>query len=213
MKDRTIAGKLLFAQNALENAKTITSELAAFGYDEAKLQEGEALLTQASDLHNKQMTEYGEQFAATDELNLARANANKSYSTHLKIARIALRDNKTAEASLQLSGKRKESFSGWLSQAKAFYSNVHSGDGTLPAMAQFGIDQAKLESAQAEILALEAKLSAQLKEKGEAQAATQERDAALDELQDWISDFVAIARIALEDQPQYLEMLGIVEPS
>ncbi|MEL6606343.1 MAG: hypothetical protein AAFP20_24355 [Cyanobacteria bacterium J06614_10] len=43
----------------------------------------------------------------------------------------------------------------------------------------------------------------------EAQAATQKRDAALDELQDWLSDFLAIAKIALEDDPQKLESLGV----
>jgi hypothetical protein len=46
---------------------------------------------------------------------------------------------------------------------------------------------------------------------GEAQDATLRRDRAADALQEWYSDFIAIARIALEDNPQYLEMLGIVK--
>jgi hypothetical protein len=60
---------------------------------------------------------------------------------------------------------------------------------------------------------VEAKLNSQLKEKGEAQTATQARDEAFDAMQEWMSDFIGIARIALEAQSQYLEMLGIVEPS
>jgi hypothetical protein len=60
---------------------------------------------------------------------------------------------------------------------------------------------------------VEAKRNVQFKEKGEAQTATQLRDEAFEDLQDWMSDFIAIAHIAMEDQSQYLEMLGIVEPS
>jgi len=59
--------------------------------------------------------------------------------------------------------------------------------------------------------AIENALNKKLKEKGEAQAATGARDEALDALQAWMSDFVAIARIALEDQKQLLEVLGVVE--
>lgn len=79
-------------------------------------------------------------------------------------------------------------------------------------MGAFGIDEAKLTAGQAAVKEVETRLAAQLKEKGEAQAATEARDKALEDLLDWMSDFVAIAKIALEDEPQQLEALGIVKP-
>lgn len=61
--------------------------------------------------------------------------------------------------------------------------------------------------------AAEAAQRAQQSETGEAQEATQDRDAALDAIDDWMAIFIAIARLALEDDPQLLEKLGILERS
>lgn len=53
--------------------------------------------------------------------------------------------------------------------------------------------------------------AAQQKEKGEAQQATLERAAAFDELDEWMGDYIAVARIALEAKPQFLEKLGVLK--
>ncbi len=55
--------------------------------------------------------------------------------------------------------------------------------------------------------------AAQKRDKGTAQQATQARNVALRQLTRWHSDFVKIARVAFEDQPQRLEQLGIIVPS
>lgn len=216
MRNQSIDSKLLFAQNAINNAlaiKEISSPLALFGYNQQRLKEGEKLYTKASELQIKQVKEYGEQYEASNVLHLTRAMANKTYMVHVKIARVALRNNPETNASLQLTGNRKDSLSGWLKQAKAFYTNALNTPKVITALAKFGIDKKQLEAGSALVSDLENSFNAQLKEKGEAQIATQERDEALDDMQDWMSDFIAIARIALASEPQLLEMLGIVEPS
>lgn len=80
-------------------------------------------------------------------------------------------------------------------------------------LAEEGITPAKLTAGKALVDSVEALSVAQAKERGEAQDATQARDTALDELDEWMSDFLAIAHVALEDQPQLLEKLGIIAPS
>jgi len=216
MKNQTLDGKLLFAQNAISNAlnnEPIKASLAEYGYDETKLSTGLALYQNAAKLQDSHKKEYGEQFAATDTLNLAKAVANKLYMTYVKVARIALKGDRSAEESLQLAGPRKESLSGWLKQAKAFYANALSSNTILEALAAFGITGEKLEQGLAKVIAVENNYNSQLKEKGEAQAATKQRDEAFDILEDWMIDFTAIAHIALAEQSQYLEALAIVEPS
>jgi hypothetical protein len=133
--------------------------------------------------------------------------------THVKIARVALNGDRGAAEGLQIAGRRKESLSGWLKQAKVFYDNALGTPEVMKALANYGLTQKKLKEAQTMVNEVEPKLSAQLKEKGEAQTVTQLRDEAFDALQDWMGDFIAISRIALEEQSQYMEMLGIVEPS
>lgn len=213
MNDQTINGKLLFAQNAIANGRNnapVLGLLSEYGYDDTKLQGGKALYDTADGKQRAFLKEYGEQFAATDALHLARAEAGKEYMKDLKLARIVLKDDRELDASMQLSGRRKESYSGWLGQTKAFYANALNSPGALEGLAKVGRTQEKLESTHLKVKDVEDKRNKQLKELGEAQAATEARDHALDALGDWMSDFIGVAKIAMEGNPQYLEMLGIV---
>jgi hypothetical protein len=214
MKNNTIDAKLLSAQVALENAQAneaLKAALALFGYDDAKLATGRALYDGAQEKHNKQKQEYGEQYTATDALDTAMSVANTVYMRHVKIARIALKDQRGAWQALDLQGRRKKTYSGWVKQARVFYNNAMASADIKAALAVFGITEAVLTDSLANVAEVETKLAAQLKEKGEAQDATEQRDEAFEQLEDFMSDFTAIARIALEDEPQFLEMLGIVK--
>ena len=135
---------------------------------------------------------------------------NKAYMRHLKLARIALRGNKSTNEALQLSGERKQAFPGWVQQAKAFYTNALASPEAIAALTKLNTPEAALVAASAELEEVEKKYNKQLQDKGEAQAATNTRDEALDVLEEWMSAYIAIARVALEDEPQLLEMLGIV---
>jgi vacuolar-type H+-ATPase subunit I/STV1 len=110
-------------------------------------------------------------------------------------------------------GRRQQSYSGWIKQASIFYTNALIDEGVKTALSSFGITEQALQEGQDNVNEVQPKLAAQLKENGEAQASTQARDESLEDLLDWMSDFVAIARIALENDAQLLEVLGIVEPS
>jgi hypothetical protein len=215
MNNKTIDGALLFAQNAITNAinqPALKPLLEDYGYNDARLSEGEDLYNIAQEAQILQKKEYGEQYEATAELDVAKANTDKEFKRHLKIARIALSDAPGPAMAMQLTGTRKRTLSGWISQVKAFYANALIDQKVLDALAKFNLTSEKLEASKSLVLDCELKYNMQLKEKGEAQAATAARDEAFDALDKWMSDFIGIARIALESHPQYLEMLGIIEP-
>ncbi len=208
---RGIDQRLLDAQVAIDGAladEGIRAAVEIFSYDEAKLQAGQTLYQEAQDLVNKQKAEYGDQYEATEIVQAAWNEANTAYMRALKIARVAFKGDTKARSALMLGGTRKNSISGWLQQATPFYANILNDPDRLAAMATFGYDQAKLEAEQALLQVVRDANVVQLKEMGEAQEATELRDAKMDELDDWMSDFKAVARVALEDNPQWLEKLG-----
>lgn len=216
MKTNSIRSKLLMAEVAITNAfenGMIRAALVDYNYDEARLNEGIALYDKAQELFTKQIKEYSDQFQATDDLDRNLSKANAEYMKHVKIARIALKNDVGAQQALQISGRRNKTYSGWLKQAKSFYANALASEEILSALSKFGITPYKLKEGEQSINVVETILHRQWKAKGEAQNATQARDEAFEALQDWMADFVGISHIALDGNLHYLEMLGIVKPS
>ncbi|WP_289054034.1 hypothetical protein [Carboxylicivirga marina] len=204
------------ADVALSNGKdqpALAALLLEYGYTPEKLATGESLWNQASSLNMAQQKENGEQLAATEALNKSIDAANSVYMPHLKVARIAFRNNINYWAKLALKGRRQNTQSGWLGQTKVFYTNLLDDNLAIYKMAEFGQTREKLEAGLQLVLGVEENLATRKKEMGEAQDATKACDKAIDELQDWYSDYIGIARLALADQPQYLEMMGIISPS
>jgi len=195
--------------NSLQNAE-LQPMLAEYGYTPEKLAEGKTLLEKTVTLTVAHKKEYGDQYQATDELGEKSEKAYRPYMRFVKIARIAFAGEPGAWTALGLAGERKESYSGLQAQFNQFYANLLSNEEWLAKMAVYGVTTEKLTAGQALVNEVEEAMNRQKTEMGEAQEATRLRDEAADALQEWYSDFIAIARIALEDKPQYLEMLGIV---
>lgn len=126
------------------------------------------------------------------------------------MAKVALKDNASAQVALQMTGRRAVRTSKWLNQTKVFYNNLLANQEWLSAMASFGITAEMITAGLEEIKAVESYGEVILSEKGDAQNATIMRDNKLEELFEWVSDYEDIARVALMDQPQLLEKLGIV---
>ena len=202
-----------FAGTAINNALTnhsIKNALAEFGYDDVKLREGLSIFQKANELHMKQIKEYGDQYTATDAVNVAREALSALYMKHLKIARISFRSERGIYQELQMAGKRSITHSGFINQVDAFYSNAVNNSKVVKGLSAFGIGKDQLQEGLKLLNDMRAKYRIQLKEMGEAQSATDARNKAIEDMSRWFSDFTSISRIALEENPQHLEMLGIV---
>lgn len=192
-----------------QNAAEINAALAAFGFGAAELADGAAKLAAAEGLQADQKDAYGVQQAATVALKTAFAEADKVYAMHRKLAKIAFSENKDAQVSLQLDKRKARGLDAWMGQTKVFYDNLLDHPDWVTAMGRFNVTDLILQAAQAAVDNVSALNSAQENAKGRAQKSTQVRNAALDEMDLWYSEFRKIARIALAEDAQMLESLGL----
>ena len=213
---QTINAFLADSAVMLENTKSnpdILNYMENAGYPKADIDAKLAELNALRDLNEAQAKEYGEQYQATESWQVARAAFHKPYMRHLGLARIALKHNVAAQKAMALRGDRAQSQSGYIGQALLFYSNAMEVPDFKAALSQKGVTGTDLADGKAKAESLQNLRAAQRKETGEAQQATKKRDAAYDDLHDWMSDYRATARIVLADAPQLMEEIGIVEPS
>jgi hypothetical protein len=213
MSDMTIE-EILFQSglrinNSLGDQK-ILNAVTPLGYGPEKLTEGQSLLNEATVLVETQKREYGEVDAAQQVFDNQRKNAHKVYMAVLAISKIAFKGDVQAISTLDLTGRRASTFSGWLNQTRSFYRAILANEAWKTELAKYGQTEEMLTAELAMIDAVATASENKKKEMGDAQNATQERDEKLEELAEWVSDYEVIARIALADKPQLLEKLGIV---
>lgn len=216
MKSRSLASRVQAWSNGINGAVSnpiIMEAIKPFGYDEQKMDEGIKMLEKVRGHTALQRKEYGDKLEASNEVSVLFDACYSKYMVRIKVARIALKDEIAVLISTKATGRRRRSYSGFISDAHVFYSNLLKTPHALDILSKFGMPQESLEDDFAELIKFEEAYHVFLKETGEAQQATKDRDKAIDELALWYSDFRAIARIALYDRPQLLEGLGIVVKS
>ncbi len=210
MSDDEMLYKCSLRINNSLNDPAVLNAVSPYGYTTEKLQTGKALLVESENASQVFDKEYGDVKAAFAKRDNQKDKADDTYNKVFAVSKVALKDNVSAQVALQMTGRRGVRMSKWLSQSKGFYNNLLANQEWLSTMASFGITAEMIAAGLEEIKAVESYGEVILSEKGDAQNATIKRDNKLEELYEWVSDYEDIARVALMDQPQLLEKLGIV---
>ena len=197
----------LAVRNALAEPDLLAA-LTPWSYDAVKLGAGQALHDAALALHLDADRERGEAVSATAALHDARDAAHTTYMQHVKVARVALTDP-GLQRDLGLDGPREKALLGWLDQARNFYRSALAKPDVVTALTPFGMDAITLQAGADAVDAVYTVRNAREDESGEAQTSTEQRDAALAAMDRWMGDFLRVARVAFEDEPQQLERLGV----
>ncbi len=205
------AGILEQYRVALDNAvlqTEIAAVMAELGFDPTVIALGKTILAETRQAYDSNKTEDDERSAAYADFSDKKETLEDTFSIHRRKALVVFRNDLLTAEKLEILGTLPRSYMKWLEAAKKFYSVASADTDIQGKLARLKISVDDLTAAIAMISDLEAARSEYLKEKGESQDATKMKDAAFDKIDDWMSEFYAVARIGLEDNPQLLEALG-----
>jgi hypothetical protein len=210
-QDQEMADRITVALEIL-NIVQMDSELAALlagrGYDAAKMAEGLSKQQAAQSAFSARQQAIAAQREATAKVTEAWAKAQQAYSDFRDTARGIFKDP-TAQGALGLTGKVLRDQEKFITQAKSGYEAALATPGYLSELAKYGFPESAIRSAQASLDALLTADAAQEAAKAAATRATQTRDEAMADLDAWLSQFRAIAKVATRSRPDLAKKLGI----
>jgi hypothetical protein len=198
---------------ALENAESqpkIAATMAEFDYPAETITEGKNLLAQTRQAYDANKTEDDETSAAYNDFKVKRTLLADIYSLDRKKAKVIFRNDPLTLEKLGINGSIPQAYVKWLEKTRKFYTEALADTDIQTKLARLKVTVEKLNAANTLIPGVESARTVYLREKGESQDATQTKDAAFARMDDWMSEFYAVARIAMEDKPQLLETLGLL---
>ncbi|MCK9499523.1 MAG: hypothetical protein WC951_14225 [Bacteroidales bacterium] len=212
----TEAGTLELYRVALENVQEqpeIATVMAELGYDSALITEGKQLLEQTRNIFDFNKTEDDETSVAYADFSNRKKDLETIYSLHRKKAKVVFRKDPVTLKQLALDGSLQKSYVKWIETVKKFYSVATTNTEIQGKLARLKITPEDITATNTKVTELEKARAEYLREKGESQDATKAKDAAFAKIDDWMSEFYAVAKIGLEEKPQLLEALGKIVKS
>lgn len=196
---------------AFTNAKEpeILPELETVGITEAMLDAHLAEIINLEDLSQIQKREYGEQYAETDRFNQKKAEIDTLFTRHRNLAKIAFKGDRQANTTLGIDAGRKQAFAAWFQQVSNFYAQILANPDFKTKAETVNIKDADITAMQTSMQEVSEIKNSQKKELGEAQRATDIRDAAIDVLYPKYTQLIAFVKVLFPDD-QTLEKLGVI---
>ena len=194
----------------ITNQPVISATMSEYGYDSTVIDKGRELLEATINAFNFNQQEDNETIQARADFDAKVSLMTEKYASHRKKAKVIFRKDEVTLKQLGLTGAYSKAYLKWIATMKTFYNGVLSNAAHLAKLRVFKITEEEISACITEINAIETTRTLYLREVGESQEATKGKDKALAELEEWMSDFYAVAKIAMEDQPQLLETLGLL---
>ncbi len=191
----------------------IRNAVSSYGYNQSRLNEGRRLWENLRLLYVEAQEKAKLKRDCHAEKKLKQKEIHKIYMKYLKLARIAFVDNIEAQESLMLLGVRARTYDKWFVQVSVFVNNLTSSTMYLNSMAEFGIKQNDLDALKKQLVELNELSDKCVRVTAVVRMLNDKVKKETIEVQQWVSSYLKVARIALEDNPEVLAMLGIMGKS
>ena len=185
----------------------IATILAEFGYNEETLNQGKTLYEEALKAYNFNKQEDLETTEAYALFTQKKEALQQLYRLHRKKAKVIFKKDPMSLTKLNLSGSLPTAYLSWMETLNTFYQEAQNPE-LQKRMARLKITPEEVNKGAALITETETARAEYLREKGESQDATKQKDQTFAQLDEWMREFFDVAKIALEDNPQLLESLG-----
>lgn len=198
---------------AFENSShqpVIKAQVALFGYTEEKLDEGWQLFQSTQKVWQSNQQEDTETSDAYRTFDRLFKEQEASYSFDRKKLKAAFIWEPGALKKLGVTGEKPRAYLEVMDLMRVCYSTLQNDSSLQNKAAQMHISTEYINESLARIEAIQQARTNYLRETTESQAATELKDQAFAKLDRWMREYLAVARIALEEQPQLLEALGLL---
>ena len=210
-----IKEKISSAQQSIHNARNhpaLSDLLGPLSYNTEKLTVGKVITQEVQSLYNTQQKEYGDSYNATKEYQEQWVLLLEEYRDFRIIAKIVFKNNPGALKELGLHELVKRRKGELQTQISATLHNALSNDEFLNALAPYSYTTMRISGILELLLAIPDLKKSRVAEQSEAQSATRARDSRIDDLDEWMFDFLTIARVAVKNDPELMELLGDIVP-
>jgi len=123
---------------------------------------------------------------------------------------VVFRNSEVTLKNLGVTGIMPEVYVSVMEKMRIFYRLLDGNESLLQPLGTLKLNQDEVTASLEAIAGVETARAEYLREVGESQDATKIKDKALKELDSWMSNMRAVAKIALEDNPQLMEALGVL---
>lgn len=199
-------------RTALTNSETnneIKTALADYGMTSEKIVEGKKVYENTKDVFEHSENEKAETEIASGVYKKSFSELEVFFKRHRKQTSIFFKKNPEILVTLGVKGRLPSTYSGFFEKVSQFYGGIKKNPAIQTEMKKIKITSPVVAEGLKMLDNLLANRAEFDREMGESQDATKSKNAAFEQLEEWMDDFDSIAKVALFDRPQLLEALGI----